>query len=291
MEKQKTAVALGLFDGVHLGHLAVISKAVNMKEYGLIPSVFTFFTDTVKHKQGRSVEYIYSAGYKDKLIRSAGIEKILSVEFSQLKDLSGDEFIKRILLDELNAGYVVCGNDFRFGKNASCGFEQLVEFGKKYGFTAEAAEDVTEYGERVSSCSIRNFLKSGNIAKANELLGKNYTVSGNVMDGNHLGRTISFPTINQHFQYGQLVPSYGVYSGTAEINGIRYRTVTNIGTKPTVEGERSPLAETHILGFSGDIYGEYIEVELHSFIRPERKFGSLDELKMQIEADIQKAAL
>jgi len=132
-------------------------------------------------------------------------------------------------------------------------------------------------------------LLKGDIASANELLGSAYFINANVTDGNHIGRTIDFPTINQDFAEGQLVPRYGVYSTLTNVGGKVLPSVTNVGVKPTIKGVRRPLAETHIIGYSGDLYGKNVDVCFKSFIRPETKFGSLDELKAQIKADIQAA--
>ena len=289
MESKKTSVALGLFDGVHLGHRAVLSSACKQKQNGLVPSAYTFIPETACYKNSDVSGYIYGADTKLRLLGECGIEHTEFSPFDKVRGLSGEEFAEKVLRDGMNAGYVCCGSDFRFGNAASCGVEELKKYGKKYGFAVQVVEDVTLGGDIISSSSIRRLLRDGDIERANILLGNAYTISGIVADGNHIGRTIDFPTINQAFGAGQLVPAYGVYSGSTCIDGNIYRTVTNIGVKPTIEGERAPLAETHILGFSGDLYGKDMQVMLSGFIRPERKFGSLDELKAQIKADIQSA--
>lgn len=282
MEKRKSAVALGLFDGVHLGHRAVLKLAV---ESGFVPSVFTFNPSAVTKKSESG--YIYGSYERSKLLRECGIEKILSVGFSDLCSLSGEEFVKNILIDEMNAGFVCCGNNFRFGKNASCGVNELREFGRKYGFDVAVADDVVYEGETVSSTAIRNMLMNGDIIKAWQFLDEPYTINKKVVHGAELGRTIGFPTINQIFSKGQLVPKFGVYASQVLIDGYYYRAMTNIGMKPTVNYGGMPLAETHIIDFSGDLYGKYVRLNLMEFIRPEQKFGSLDELKRQITEDME----
>ncbi|MBQ3948511.1 MAG: riboflavin biosynthesis protein RibF, partial [Ruminococcus sp.] len=132
--EQKRAVALGLFDGVHLGHRAVIKKPAELKENGFIPAVFTFDNTSLVRKQGRSIEYIYTDSYKHRLIRSLGIEEVFSEDFQSLKSLSGEEFAEEILCRQMRAAHVCCGNDFRFGKNAACGAQELIGFGKRFGF-------------------------------------------------------------------------------------------------------------------------------------------------------------
>ncbi len=281
MEKRKSAVALGLFDGVHLGHRAVLNIAV---ESGLVPSVFTFNPETVAVKS--SLGYIYNKEEKDRLLADCGIEQIYSVDFSDVCGMNGEEFVKNILIDRLNAGFVCCGNNFRFGKNASCGVNELYELGKKYSFEVKIADDVVYEGETVSSTAVRNMLLNGDTVRAWQFLGRPYTISKEVIHGAELGRTIGFPTINQVFSKGQLVLKFGVYASDVCIDGAWYRAMTNIGMKPTVNYNGIPLAETHIMDFSGDLYGMRVQINIREFIRPEQKFGSVDELKKQIAEDI-----
>lgn len=281
MQISKRAVALGIFDGVHLGHRAVMK----MTENNGIPAVFTFNNTSLRTKQGRMIEYIYTDVQKAAIIGSLGIKEIFSEDFSGLRDMSGEEFAREILAKRLNASSVSCGGDFRFGYRASCGIAELSELGRKYGFSVKIAEDVTVDGEIVSSNNIRRLLKDGDPERASRLLGGYYIVSGEIVHGRQIGRTLDFPTVNQLFCEGQLVPKFGVYASSVLIDARHYESVTNIGVKPTVGGEQAPLAETHIIGFSGDLYGRSLNVELRSFIRPEMRFDSLDELKEQIARD------
>ena len=287
MERKKTAVALGLFDGVHLGHRAVIDAALAQRENGLTATVFTFEPECVLRKSGGSSGYIYTRTEKEILLREQiGVDDIVSPPFEQLCSLSGEEFTREVLSGQLNAAYVCCGDDFRFGRNAACGARELTDYGRRYGFAVEVVSPVEYGGSAVSSSRIRELLQSGDISAANELLGFGYFINAAVTDGNHIGRTIDFPTINQEFAEGQLVPRYGVYSTYTNVGGRVLPSVTNVGVKPTVGGVDIPLAETHIIGSSGDLYGKTVDVSFRSFIRPEKRFGSLDELKAQITADI-----
>jgi riboflavin kinase/FMN adenylyltransferase len=289
MELAKTAVALGLFDGVHLGHRAVLAEACAQRKKHLIPAVYTFEPESAVYKPDSSAGFIYGTEAKRKLMVECGISGVIFADFGAVRKLSGEEFAWKVLRERVNAMFVCCGRDFRFGRDASCGAEELKAFGKKYGFEVQVVEDVLFGDSIVSSREIRRMLTEGDIKGANTLLGKPYTVSGKVVDGSHIGHTIGFPTVNQLFGRGQLVPAYGVYSGTVCVDGENYRTVTNIGVKPTIAGERSPLAETHILGYSGDLYGRELDVELNGLIRSERRFASLDELKAQISEDVKFA--
>lgn len=290
MERKKTAVALGLFDGVHLGHRAVLRAACEQRKNGLVPSAFTFEPGSVLRKAGGASGYIYGQRAKIRLLNECGVVRTDFPPFDTVCGLSGEEFASRILHERMNAAYVCCGNNFRFGRGASCGVDELRGLGQRFGFFVDIVPDVEFGGETVSSSRIRELLLSGDITSANELLGCGYFISAEVADGNHIGRTIGFPTINQHFAEGQLVPRYGVYSTDVTVNGHDYKAVTDIGVKPTVGGVTRPLAETHIIGFEGDIYGETVDVRFRGFIRPETKFGSLEELKEQIAADILKCS-
>lgn len=272
---EKTAVALGIFDGVHCGHRLIISHAC---DYGYFPAVFTFRTESVKVKHGKPFEYICTNDQKLHNFAKMGVEYVLSPDFDDIRNMTGEEFIKNILVGCMNVGAVVCGDNFRFGKDASCGVEELEFFGEKYGFLVE----VTKLKENdFSSEKFRTMLRNGELSKENP-----YILYGEVVHGNQIGRTINFPTLNQNYATGQLVPKYGVYFTRTEIDGIMYNSITNVGVKPTIAGERLPLAETHILDFSGDLYGRNIEVEFCKFIRPEMKFSSVEELKKQISRDI-----
>lgn len=285
-EKRKRAVALGLFDGVHLGHREVIKYAAGLTECGFVPSVFTFRNSTLGKKQGRRIEYIYTDIQKELLLKELGIWEVLSEDFNTLKNLSGEAFVREILINRLNAGFVVCGQDFRFGQNAACGTRELADFGGKYGFKVKLADDIVVNGKNVSSNEIRNCLAEGEMKKANQLLGNFYRIDGEVVHGRQLGRTINFPTVNQLYEENQLVPRRGVYQSVTHIEGVDHNSITNIGVKPTVGDGIKPLAETHIIGYSGDVYGKNITVNLIDFVRDEKKFSSIEELRTQINIDI-----
>ena len=288
MMDTKTAAALGIFDGVHLGHRAVLAAAAEQKKNGLSPNVFTFAPKTAAIKGASG--FIYSDSEKKFILESeCGMEGVFTAEFSELCGLDGRTFVSDILVDRLNAGFVSCGRNFRFGKDASCGVDELVRFGKEYGFEVCAVDDVACNGQIVSSTAIRELLLEGNVEKAAELLGEPYMLFSEVVHGAALGRTIGFPTANQIFAEGQLVPKYGVYKSVTSVDGRNFRSMTNIGTKPTVNSDGRPLSETYIDGFSGDIYGRKIQVKLIEYIRPEMKFASVSELEKQIAQDVRTA--
>ncbi len=285
MAKTRTSVALGLFDGVHLGHRAVLKTAAAQKMNGLTPCAFTFPPESTA---GKNAEYIYSDKEKQMLLTSScDIAKIFSPQFSEICMMDGDTFARSILRKELNAAYVACGKDFRFGKDAAWGIDELAGFGRKYGFTVQAVDDVCCGNERVSSTAVRKLLQKGELRRANLFLGEPYMIMKEISSGAQLGRTIGFPTANQLFSKGQLLPAYGVYASRTLYEGKWYPSMTNIGIKPTVSYGGAPLAETYISGFSGDLYGKTVQVVLLDFIRPEKRFSDLDELKQQIRRDVE----
>ncbi|MBQ8297756.1 MAG: riboflavin biosynthesis protein RibF [Ruminococcus sp.] len=277
---EKTFVALGLFDGIHSGHRLILSQTFLDKE--LAPAVFTFRTESVRFKHGKPLEYICTNASKLEQMDAMGIKYAYSPDFDDVRELSGEEFVRDVLCGKMNAGAVVCGENFRFGKNAACGAEELEAFGKKYGFKVTVVR-LSE--DAFSSEKYRAMLREGRV---DELYcgGNAYILSSQVVHGNRIGRTLDFPTINQHFAEGQLVPEHGVYHTHTLVGGKVYDSVTNVGVKPTVGENIKPLAETHIIGFSGDLYGSFVDVEFCRFIRGEKKFASLEELKKQISADI-----
>ncbi len=281
--KEKTAVALGLFDGVHKGHQLVISRVVDSKpQYKA--TVFTFKTDTVTSKgYGGKIQMLINDEEKQRRFDEQGVDYIYCSDFSSLKDMSDEDFVRKILIGKLNAGYVACGADFRFGKGAMGNAQRLCELGRKYGIKVEVVNQLVYNGEVISSTEIRNLISEGKISQANKLLGYNYGYTLYVEHGFHRGSTWDFPTINQSIPKGLVLPKFGVYCSKVTIDGEAYRGVTNIGVKPTVkENIAGPLAETFIIDFSGDLYGQIIKIELYEFVRPERMFDSFDELKAEI---------
>ncbi|MBR1738831.1 MAG: riboflavin biosynthesis protein RibF [Ruminococcus sp.] len=282
----RTAVALGLFDGVHRGHRTVIEKAVSLRAAGLRPTVFSFKTNTVTSKghDGR-FEMILSDKEKLRHFEEAGVELICSPDFESMKDMSGEEFVRRVLIDKLHCAAAVCGSDFRFGRGAKDDVNSLALYGRKYGIDIFTVEKLTWDGEEVSSTAVRKYIRTGHIDRANELLGYTFSLTLSVEHGRELGRTWSFPTINQLIPEGQILPKFGVYCTRVRIGGEIMYGVTNIGVKPTLKAHDAPLAETYILDFSGDLYGQEITILLDRFVRPEQGFESFDALRAQIARD------
>ncbi len=286
---QESAAALGLFDGVHLGHQRVLSAAVQCRKDGLISSAFTFDTETFPKKHGKAFEFLYTEEHKRRLFEAMGIEAVYTGRFSDMAEMDGESFCRDILKGKLKAKRVFCGSDFRFGRNAAWGFKELEKFGERFGFEVHCVEPVCAGGAEVSSSRVREYLSAGKPEKAEELLGRPYEISGEAVHGKALGRTMKFPTVNQIFKKGQLVPAKGVYLSKTETPEGTYFSVTNIGVKPTVSDRNIPLSETHLLDFEGDLYGKYCVTKLLRFIRPEKKFESITALQRQISKDTETA--
>ncbi len=284
--KEKTAVALGYFDGLHLGHIGVINAALAQKE--LKPAVFTFNCDTTLPKF-RSQEDIISFDYKCEMLDKIGVEYIFAPDFAEVCDLPDEDFVERILVGKINAGFACCGRNFRFGLGGGGTPERLAKIGVRFGISVEIVEDVCLDGQMISSTHIRELIRRGNILEANRFLGYELSFRLPVVHGNELGRTIEYPTINQIIPATNVIPRFGAYASSVEVNGRHYRAITNIGIRPTVSDGGCVVMETHIIGFSGDLYGEKITVSLMKFLRPERKFKDLSVLKDQIAEDIKTA--
>lgn len=281
MEKGLCA-AIGDFDGVHLGHRRVISAAVSNR-YGHTPAVYTFENNC------KNARIITDNNTKKKLIKSLGIEKIIFDDFSKIKNLSPERFIKEVLIDKYGIASIVCGTDFRFGKNAEGDVELLKELSKRYKLGFEAVNQYNFTGEKLSSSKIREQISDGDMESAAKALGHRFCTTGNVIHGKHLGSENSTPTVNIEFKKNNIVPAYGVYVTIAEIDGKKYNSVSNIGIRPSVENGHKPNIETHILDFDKNIYGREITVEFIKMIRPEIKFKNQELLFDQIRKDIQMA--
>jgi riboflavin kinase/FMN adenylyltransferase len=269
-------IALGYFDGVHLGHQEVIKTALTLTPYE--PAVFTF--------NSRESGNIMTDEAKHKLLTGLGIKSIFSYAFEDIKNLSPEEFVSEILVKELNAGAVVCGYDFRFGKDAKAGADELAKLCNKFQIPTIIVPPVTLDGEIISSTAIREFIAKGDIETANKFLGYKHFYEAEVVGGNQLGRTIGFPTINQNMPHHCIIPRFGVYVSSVKIHENHYKGITNIGVKPTAGEQKNITIETHILGCDKDLYGQIIEVSLLKFIRAEKKFNSFSELSKQIAEDL-----
>ncbi|MCL1881776.1 MAG: riboflavin biosynthesis protein RibF [Oscillospiraceae bacterium] len=278
----KTSVALGMFDGVHLGHLKVINAALSKKN--LMSAAFTF-------KSLRNIENITPHQAKFELLKKTGIEIVYSSDFDGIKDLSADEFVVDVLVNQLNCAHVSCGKNFRFSQNAAANARDLQQLCRPFNIEVTIVGTAEMGDERISSTRIRKEIKVGNVHSVSKMLGRELSYSLEVVEGAKLGRVIDFPTINQVIPSSCVLPKFGVYKSRTIVGNVSYPSLTNIGIKPTVVALiETPqiIMETHILDFTLDLYGQSIEVALLDFIREEQKFDSLDALKEQIQNDVRK---
>ena len=288
MTETKTAVTLGSFDGLHKGHIAVIACAFEMqKKHGLLPLVLLFDRHPMFTISGKAPDMILQPTLRDELIAETGAGKRI-VPFREVRDMSCREFFEKILIGKLNAGGVCCGWNYRFGKNNEGGIEELKALCDEFGVELMVTPPVDFAGSPVSSTRIRQAVESGDIALANAMLGREFRYKLTVVDGQHRGRLIGAPTINQRFEDGFVKPKKGVYASVTVVDGREYPSVTNIGLRPSFENEDF-RSETCILGFSGNLYGQEIEVKLLEYLRDEIKFNSIDGLSVQINADAEKS--
>ena len=287
--KKKTVVSMGIFDGVHRGHQVVINTACKFKDTGFDFVLFTFKTNTVttKGKNG-NIEMLLSDDLKKEHFDKMGVDYIYSPAFYEIKNMTAGQFVEQILHKKLNAEVVVCGEDFSFGRNAEGNAEKLKLLCSRFNIRTIIVEQAQFEGRKISSSDIRECIRKGEINRANQMLGYNYYYKLPVLHGNEIGRTLDFPTINQEISNGNILPRFGVYITRTMIGDKWRKSISNIGVKPTVEVRKMPLIETNILDFKCNIYGQVVKVELLEFLRSERKFESIDELKRQVKSDINK---
>lgn len=272
------AAALGSFDGLHLGHRQVIGNTLSAP--GLRPAVITFQQNPSVSLQKKPVPLLTTNEQKLALLEEMGVEVVYLLSFEQIRDMEPEDFVEA-LYRVCRVRALSCGFNFRFGKNGRGDAGLLKELCREKGMELSVTPPVSVAGETVSSTRIRACLEQGDVQQAGQLLGRPFGYDFEVTHGRQLGRTWGTPTINQPFPAGYVLPRFGVYASLVEVEGQKYYGVTNIGVKPTV-GSDCALSETWIPEFSGDLYGKKVPVELLDFIRPERKFDSLEQLKNEI---------
>jgi riboflavin kinase / FMN adenylyltransferase len=280
----KTVVTLGTFDGVHLGHQKIINRLLNA---GLESVVLTFSQHprSVLHADS-NVKLLNTNEEKIALLEKCRIDNLIIQNFdTKFSELSGEDFVKNILVDQLNIQKIIIGYDHRFGKNRSSDIHDLIYFGKKYHFDVEqiSAKEIDEIS--ISSTKIRNAIVEGDIKLANEFLGYPYTFSGIVTQGRQLGRTIGFPTANLKINdTRKILPKNGVYVVNGYWENKWHQGMMNIGVKPTVDGHNLTI-EVHFFDLDQDLYDKEISISVLGFLRAERKFDSLESLKEQLNRD------
>lgn len=278
------AVALGNFDGLHIGHLAVINRTAEEAGKEFTAAVMLFDEHSMKAVTGEAPPKLITDSERAELFKKKGIEAF-TVSFSEIRDFSPEEFVEEILIKKLNAKVVVCGFNYRFGKKAKGDAKLLEDLCIEKEIKCVIIDEVEAEGMAVSSTAIRKAVECGEIEKANSMLGRSFGYCTEVIDGDKRGRTWEFPTINQKLPEGLAVPCFGVYESVVTVDSKIYKGVTNIGSRPTV-GTEKILSETHIIDFNGDLYGKCVDIRLVRFIRKEQKFSSFQELIEQIKSDV-----
>jgi riboflavin kinase/FMN adenylyltransferase len=285
-------VAIGVFDGVHLGHQAVIStSATAAHEAGGTPVVITFDPHPMKVLRPEKAPHLLTATqHKIALIRDLGVEHLLVVHFDRdFASTPPEAFVRQLVESATPLRQICVGHEWSFGKNRAGNLELLTKLGAEYSFEVIGIKPVAVNGTVVSSTAIRRAVEQGDFAKAAEMLGREYTILGTVKKGAQLGRELGFPTANLSAHSEQFPPN-GVYAAEARLDGATLRGVVNLGYRPTIESARPErLLELHIFDLDRDIYGEDIEVRFLRRLREEQKFKNLDELKAQIARDVAEA--
>ncbi|MEO5535116.1 MAG: bifunctional riboflavin kinase/FAD synthetase [Pseudolysinimonas sp.] len=284
-----SAVTIGKFDGVHLGHRSVIAQLVAQADAHDLTSVAVTFD---RHPMAllnpeACPSPLVSNAQRAELLAQTGVDVTVVLEFTrQLSALEPAEFVDAVLVRALNAQLVLAGRDFRFGHRGSGDITTLRELGRQAGFEVVELDDVDRDGDRVSSSRIRSLIDAGAVREAAELLGRPPQVRSTVVRGDQIGREIGFPTANLDPTMEGLLPADGVYAARAAIDGVSYGAAVSIGNNPTFEGVPDRRTEAHLLDYSGDIYGETIELDFIDRIRSMKKYDSVDDLVVALAADV-----
>lgn len=282
-------MSIGTFDGIHLGHMAVLDvMKQNAEKYGYKTFVYTFKNNPASFFSGKT-NLIMDEAEKISLFQSLGIDYLAILPFDREQvDFSARAFIEDILLKRIRAKYISVGHDFRFGHGAASTAYDLKEMGPSYGFDVHIMQPVLRHGKRISSTDIREFLARGEMEEVAGLLGRHYFIEHLVTNGSAIGRTMGTPTIN-FIVNPELVLKKGVYFTTCEWEDRCVLSITNVGYKPTVSEEHQLVVETHLLDFNDNLYGKTIKVNFWKWHREEKKFPSIEELRSRIAADIEEA--
>ncbi len=287
----KSVVALGTFDGVHLGHREILARCVSRAKQDNVPSVvFTFHRHPLEVIRPQFAPQLLT-DLEDKLalIQETGIENTVIARFDdEMARATPEEFVREILVDSLRAKWVVVGFNYTFGWKAQGNAKGLMDLGEKYGFSVEVSKPVAVDGTVVSSTRIRTTLAKGDVEAAWAMLGRPFSIKGKIVRGDSRGKTLGYPTVNLDVPHGMTLPQHGVYAAGVCVEGRMFAAVTNVGTRPTFQGETMSV-ETHIIGFEGDLYGETLRVLFAKRLRDEIKFASGEALACQISQDVERA--
>lgn len=286
-------LVLGNFDGVHRGHLALIEelKRLNKQRRQHLPLGALCFTEHPTHYFGKPTPLLCSNEEKIDLFRRAGLQFVIFCDFAQLKDLSPEDFVAKILIKTCQCRIAVCGFNYTFGKKGAGTPEDLVRWlGSQADCTVSVVDPVTDSGRSVSSTTIRSMLESGHPEDATRLLGRPFTLTGKVEGGRQIGREMHTPTANLSFPSHSVIPAHGVYAVTAKVGRRTFFGISNVGVRPTFTDDGEHVTcETYLFDFNGDLYNKEITISFLHFLRAERAFPDKDALSAQIQKDIDRA--
>lgn len=285
---EPTVISLGKFDGLHMGHKFLVDIMMKKKQEGLRAVMFTFDIPpkAIVNQEQQSV--LTTNEEKEYVFEQTGIDYLIEYPFTdEVRAMEPEDFI-RMLVERLNVKCIVAGTDFHFGHNRRGNYETLQSCGPVYGFETIIVEKKQYEHRDISSTFIREEIQAGHMEKANMLLGYEYFVKGQVIHGKRIGRKLGIPTVNLIPPAGKLLPPFGVYVSHIIIDGKMYGGITNVGRKPTIAGENPVGVETNIFEFDGNLYGRELEIQFLGFLRNEKKFDSIEELKGQMTRDIEQ---
>ena len=285
-----TVLTLGVFDGLHLGHQRIMQTVVeSAKAINAVPTAITFdpHPRAVLHPES-APPLLQTLDQRLAAFEFLGIQQAIVIPFNkEFAAQDAEIFLRDIIHERLQAREVFLGKGFEFGKNRSGNIELLRKISRELGFFADEVPEVRLRGTRISSSKIRQFLSEGRVNLARRMLGRPYGIEGQIIHGVQRGRTIGFPTANLR-PHNRVIPRYGVYGTATLIDGIWRKSITNVGVRPTFENEVEPSVETFVLDFDGDLYGDVLRIRFLHRIRDERKFNGIDELKAQINKDLNR---
>lgn len=288
----KGAVAIGKFDGIHIGHQALLTRIIDKKKENMLAIVFTFSPSPEEFFRGQLLPAIDTIEEKRENFERMGVD--ILIEYPLTKEsaaITPEDFMQKILLDKLHAGYVVSGKDLSFGNKGMGNSAMLSAFANRNDFQYEMIDKVCVENKEVSSTAVRGAITAGDMELAKKMLGRAYQIGGEVVHGRALGRTMQMPTINVIPSKQKLLPPSGVYATITLLDDRELKGITNIGCKPTVSNEMKIGVETHLFDFNEDIYGRHVVVKILHFIRSEMQFDGIDSLMKQMAADSEQARI
>ncbi|MDR2647346.1 MAG: riboflavin biosynthesis protein RibF [Oscillospiraceae bacterium] len=278
------AIALGTFDGLHLGHRKVLGAALSLaRRHGLQPMALLFSEHPQAVITGQAPARLLQNDTRNRMLRELGFH-LREIDFASIRSVGAEVFFKDILRAELHAGAIAAGYDYRFGADAFGDAALLATLCENEAIPYTIVPKITYQNEAISASRIRAAIQNGDMQSASAMLGEAFSYAFPVVEGDRIGRTLGAPTINQLFPHGYIVPRFGVYAAAALVDGAWHAAVTNIGRRPSFANDEL-RSETHILGYTGDLYGQSIPVRLLRFLRPERAFASMGDLAEQIALD------